>query len=88
MKATINRAGSPQWIHHNEVARCTVEILIILISDAPSESVNRCRSILGKIFNFVPSNDAGNVSIRSHSWIVAGAEPDAHQFNVMFCLMR
>jgi hypothetical protein len=40
-----------------------------LIPDAPSESEAQCCSISGKIFNFVPVNDARNVSIRSHSWI-------------------
>jgi hypothetical protein len=28
-----------------------------------------------------------NVSVGSHSWIAAGAEPDAHQFIVTICLM-
>jgi hypothetical protein len=50
--------------------------------DAPSESEAQCHSILGKIFNFVPNNGARNVSVRSHSWIAAGVEPDAHQFYV------
>jgi hypothetical protein len=27
-----------------------------------------------------------NVSVGSHSWIAAGAEPDTHQFNVTICL--
>jgi len=26
------------------------------------------------------------VSVGSHSWIAAGAEPDTHQFNVTICL--
>jgi hypothetical protein len=34
-----------------------------------------CRSIPGKIFNFVPGNGARNVGVRSHSWIAAGVEP-------------
>jgi hypothetical protein len=37
---------------------------------------------------FSPVVKMTSVSIRSHSWIAAGAEPDAHQFNVTFCLMR
>jgi hypothetical protein len=78
--ATAETVKWKQWSRHSGVARCTVAILIILISDAPSESVNHCRSIPGKIFNFVPGNGARNVSVRSHSWIAAGAEPDAHQF--------
>jgi hypothetical protein len=40
-----------------------------LIPDAPSETRVQFRSILGKIFNFVPGNGARNVSVRSHSWI-------------------
>jgi hypothetical protein len=48
--------------------------------DAPSESEAQCHSIPGKIFNFIP----GNVSDGSHSWIAAGAEPDAHQFMSRF----
>jgi hypothetical protein len=52
--------------------------------DAPSESEAQCRSILGKIFNFIPNNGARNVSDGSHSWIAAGAEPDAHQFMSRF----
>jgi hypothetical protein len=54
--------------------------------DAPSESEAQCRSIPGKIFNFVPDNGARNVGVRSHSWIAAGAEPDAHQFMSQICL--
>jgi hypothetical protein len=56
--------------------------------DAPSESEAQCRSIPGKIFNFVPGNGARNVSIRSHPWIAAGAEPDAHQFMSRFVYKR
>jgi hypothetical protein len=52
--------------------------------DAPSELEAQCRSIPGKIFNFVPDNDAKNVGIGSHSWIAAGAEPDAHHFMSRF----
>jgi hypothetical protein len=52
--------------------------------DAPSESEAQCRSIPGKIFNFVPGNGARNVGVGSHSWIAAGAEPDAHQFMSRF----
>jgi hypothetical protein len=40
--------------------------------NAPSESEARCRSILGKIFNFIPENGAKNVGVRSHSWIATG----------------
>jgi hypothetical protein len=69
LKATIKTAGSLQWSRHNGVARCTVAILKALISDAPSESEAQCRSIPGKIFNFVPGNGARNVSVGSHSWI-------------------
>jgi uncharacterized lipoprotein YbaY len=79
--------GSHQWSLPSGVARCTVAISIVLISDAPSESVNHCHSILGRIFNFVLSNDARNVSVRSHSWIAAGAEPNTHHFYVTDNLM-
>jgi hypothetical protein len=40
--------------------------------NAPSESEARCRSIPGKIFNFIPDNGTRDVSIKSHSWIAAG----------------
>jgi hypothetical protein len=40
--------------------------------DAPSESEAQCRSIPGKIFNFVPGNGTRNVGVISHSWIAAG----------------
>jgi hypothetical protein len=56
--------------------------------DAPSESEAQCRSIPGKIFNFVPGNGARNVGDGSHSWIAAGAEPDAHQFMSRFVYER
>jgi hypothetical protein len=55
--------------------------------DAPSELEAQCHSIPGKIFNFVPGNGARNVSVRSHSWIAAGEEPDAHHFYVTIFLM-
>jgi hypothetical protein len=54
--------------------------------DAPSESEAQCRSILGKIFNFVPDNGAKNVGNGSHSWIAAGAEPNDHQLYVTVVL--
>jgi hypothetical protein len=40
--------------------------------DAPSKSEARCPLIPGKIFKFVPGNNAKNVGVKSHSWIVAG----------------
>ena len=40
--------------------------------DAPSELEAQCRFIPEKIFNFIRDNDAINVGIKSHSWIVAG----------------
>jgi hypothetical protein len=55
--------------------------------DAPSESEAQCRSISGKIFNFVPGNGAINVGVGSHSWIATGAEPNAHQFMSRINLM-
>jgi hypothetical protein len=59
----VETSGVAQRSHVSGVARCTLEILIVLIYDAPSELVNRCHSIPGKIFNFVPGNDARNVSV-------------------------
>jgi hypothetical protein len=56
--------------------------------DAPSESKTQCHSIQGKIFNFVLGNDTRNVSVISHPWIAAGAEPDAHQFMSRFVYKR
>jgi hypothetical protein len=56
--------------------------------DAPSELEAQCHSILGNIFNFDPGNGARNVGDRSHSWIAAGAEPDAHQFRSRFVYER
>jgi hypothetical protein len=48
--------------------------------------LNLCRSIPGKIFNFVPGNGARNVGAEVTPGLLAGAEPDAHQFNVTICL--
>jgi len=56
--------------------------------DAPSESEAQCRSIPGKIFNFVPNNGARNVGIISHSWIASGAEPNTHQFKCHDLLIK
>ena len=64
-----------------------VQYSMVLMSDAPSELEVRCRSIPGNIFNFVPDNGTINVGDGSHSWIAAGAEPDAHQFYVTIFLM-
>jgi hypothetical protein len=36
----------------------------------------------GKIFNFVPGNGARNVSVEVTPGLLAGAEPNAHQFYV------
>jgi hypothetical protein len=40
----------------------------------------------GKIFNFVPGNGARNVGDEVTPGLLAGAEPDAHQFYVTVCL--
>jgi hypothetical protein len=48
---------------------------MVLISDAPSESEDRCHSIPGKIFNFIPDSGARNVSTGSHLWIAAEVSP-------------
>jgi hypothetical protein len=57
------------------------------MSDAPSESEAQCRSAQGKSSTSVPGNGARNVGDGSHSWIAAGAEPDAHHFYVTIVLM-
>jgi hypothetical protein len=56
--------------------------------DAPSESEAQCRSIPGKIFNFVPDNDARNVSTRSHSWIAAGVSLIPISLYVTICFIK
>jgi hypothetical protein len=39
-----------------------------------------------KIFNFVPSNDAEMLAMEVTPGLLAGVEPDAHQFYVTVCL--
>jgi hypothetical protein len=51
------------------------------------KSVDLCRSIPGNIFNIVPGNGARNVGVSEVTpGLLAGAEPDAHQFIVTICL--
>jgi hypothetical protein len=71
-----------QWSRHSGVARCTVAILIILISDAPSESVDRCRSAQGKSSTSSPATAPEMLATEVTPGLLAGAEPDAHQFYV------
>jgi hypothetical protein len=48
---------------------------MFLMSDAPSESENCCRSIPGKIFNSFPGSGAKNVSTRGHLLILEEVIP-------------
>jgi hypothetical protein len=40
----------------------------------------------GRFQLFRLTRSTGGVSVGSHPWIAAGAEPDTHQFNVTICL--
>jgi hypothetical protein len=83
--ATTETVKWKQWSRHSGVARCTVAILIILISDAPSESVNRCRSAQGKYSTSSPATAPEMLASEVTPGLLAGAEPEAHQFNVTIC---
>jgi hypothetical protein len=71
-----------QWSRHNGVARCIVAISIVLISNAPSESADRCRSIRGKYSTSSPATAPEMLSSEVTPGSLAEAEPDAHQFYV------
>jgi hypothetical protein len=86
LKATIDRAGSPLRSRHNGVARCTTTILIILISDAPLESANHCHSAQGKSSTLSPAMMPEMLAMEVTPGLLAGEEPDAHQFYVTVCL--
>jgi hypothetical protein len=60
--------------------------LQVLISDAPSESVDLCRSIRGKYSTSSPATAPEMLEPEVTPGLLAGAEPDAHQFNVMIGL--
>jgi hypothetical protein len=78
LKATIDRAGSPWRSRHNGVAKCTATILIILIFDAPSQSVDRCRSAQGKSSTSSPVAVPEMLATEVTPGLLAGAEPDVH----------
>jgi hypothetical protein len=58
----------------------------VLISDAPSESESRCRSTQGKSSTSSPATVPEMLVMEVTPGLLAGAEPDAYQFNVMICL--
>jgi hypothetical protein len=58
----------------------------VLISDAPSESEARCRSTQGKSSTSSPATAPEMLEPEVTPGLLAGAEPDAHQFNVTICL--
>ena len=68
------------WSRHSGVARCTVAILIILISDAPSESVNHCHSAQGKYSTSSSAMAPEMLALEVTPRLLAGEEPSAHQF--------
>jgi len=82
LEAIVKTAGSLQWSHHNGFARCTVAISIVLICDAPSESVNRCHSIPGNIQLRSPATAPEMLELEVTPGLLAGAEPNTHQFYV------
>jgi hypothetical protein len=82
LKATIDRAGSPQRSHHNGFTRCRVAILIVLISDAPLESVDCCRSAQGKPSTSSQATVPEMLATKVTPGLLMGAETDAHQFCV------
>ena len=58
--------------------------LQVLISDAPSESVNRCRSAQGKYSTSSPATAPEMLVLEVTPGFLAGAEPNAHQFMSRF----
>jgi hypothetical protein len=54
----------------------------VLISDAPSESEARCRSTQGKSSTSSPTAVPEMLASEVTPGLLAGAEPDTHQFNV------
>jgi hypothetical protein len=58
----------------------------VLISDAPSESEARCRSTQGKSSTSSPATAPEMLALEVTPGLLAGAEPNAHQFYVTICL--
>jgi len=68
-----------QWSHH--VHSCNLRCTKFCCTFRTSKL---CRSIPGKIFNFLPDNDAKNVSTRSHPLIVSEVSMIPISLYVMF----
>jgi hypothetical protein len=58
----------------------------VLISDAPSESEARCRFTQGKSSTSSPATAPEMLASEVTPGLLAGAEPNAHQFYVTICL--
>jgi hypothetical protein len=58
----------------------------VLISDAPSESEARCHFTQGKSSTSSPATTPEMLASEVTPGLLAGAEPDTHQFNVTICL--
>ena len=54
--------------------------------DAPSESEAQCHSAQGKSSTSSPATAPEMLASEVTPGLLAGAEPDAHQFNVTICL--
>jgi hypothetical protein len=57
------------------------------MSDAPSESEAQCRSTQGKYSTSSSAMTPEMLASEVTPGLLAGAEPNAHQFCVMICLM-
>jgi hypothetical protein len=57
-----------------------------MISDAPSESVDHCHSAQGKSSTSSPATAPEMLASEVTPGLLAGAEPDTHQFYVTICL--
>ena len=58
-----------------------------LMSDAPSESEAQCRSAQGKSSTSSPATAPEMLASEVTPGLLAGAEPNTHQFYVMIFLM-
>jgi hypothetical protein len=56
------------------------------MSDAPSESEAQCRSAQGKSSTSSPATAPEMLASEVTPGLLAGAEPDTHQFYVTICL--
>ena len=62
------------------------QYLRALMSDAPSESEAQCHSAQGKSSTSSPATMPEMLALEVTPGLLAGAEPDAHQFNVTIYL--